>query len=79
MAQKARCNIEDRVGLLVLFVLCGDAETAQASQGSVFSVLLQEEDMLNIQFSMVELQNRCSDQGAASSVFELSAVLESLP
>ncbi|CAE7539374.1 unnamed protein product [Symbiodinium sp. CCMP2456] len=24
----------------------------------------KEEDMLNIQFSMVELQNRCSDQGA---------------
>ena len=28
----------------------------------------QEEDMLNIQISMAELQNRCVDQGVSASI-----------
>ena len=70
-----------KTGLVCWFFLCFAAMLRLLRHLRVLfsQCLLQEEDMLNIQFSMVELQNRCSDQGAASSVFELSAVLESLP
>ena len=35
--------------------------------------------MLNIQFSMVELQNRCSDQGAATPDINLQIWWKGLP
>ena len=34
---------------------------------SLLALFGQEEDMLNIQFSMAELQNRCVDQGVSAS------------
>lgn len=34
---------------------------------SLLALFGQEEDMLNIQFSMAELQNRCVDQGVTAS------------